>query len=607
MDLAINEIQKKKVKIVRILFIVLALAIVALSANWQIFDSEKYIAIANERYKDIKLPSIRGSILAKDGSTLAFSEPRYNVFIWLPEIQSAESRGDQTRNEFYSKVSTILEIPEEELKAKFETKALWIKIGTKISLEAKNALLDLKSDISGKYISGIQFEYVNRRVYPEGRMASQLLGYVGLYDEEAKGVWGIEQYWDGTLKPIEGMASSEFDSFGNPITVSDSDYVESQQGSTVYTTIDKTLQAILEQKLQEGYIQFQTTSVTGIIMDPKTGAILAMGNYPNYDPNKYYEVEDFEAFGNKSISTPYEIGSVAKAFTLASALDLGRITPDTVLLPNGHDGCEIISPDPVPNYNCRNPESNRDTGKIVDCICTYNRKRVTNLIDVTGALTGSDNIAFRHIALTMSYKEFYSYLKGFGAGEPTRIDLPDESYANLKDYTKWNYADQAVYSYGHGYSMTPLEAITGYGAIVNDGYRMQPYIVEKVVDANGNSTVFNPKVIAKPIKTETAETMQALMHKVYLNQLIEKKYKGLAKYDIGLKSGTALIPYTDRAGYSSEINATFMGFDASPEKTFVMLLKLEKPQVGELSSYNARILWLDTFMAIKDYLKVPSY
>ena len=149
MDLAINEIQKKKVKIVRILFIVLALAIVALSANWQIFDSEKYIAIANERYKDIKLPSIRGSILAKDGSTLAFSEPRYNVFIWLPEIQSAESRGDQTRNEFYSKVSTILEIPEEELKAKFETKALWIKIGTKISLEAKNALLDLKSDISG--------------------------------------------------------------------------------------------------------------------------------------------------------------------------------------------------------------------------------------------------------------------------------------------------------------------------------------------------------------------------------------------------------------------------------------------------------------------------
>ena len=134
MDVAINEIQKKKVKIVRIIFIVLALAIVALSANWQIFDSEKYIAIANERYKDIKLPSIRGSILAKDGSTLAFSEPRYNVFIWLPEIQSAESRGDQTRNEFYSKVSTILEIPEEELKAKFETKALWIKMQELASL-----------------------------------------------------------------------------------------------------------------------------------------------------------------------------------------------------------------------------------------------------------------------------------------------------------------------------------------------------------------------------------------------------------------------------------------------------------------------------------------
>jgi cell division protein FtsI/penicillin-binding protein 2 len=603
---SLNSIQLKKLKFIRVTFIILALFILGLLLRWQIFDSERFVAIANERFKDIKLPSVRGSILAKDGSTLAYSEPRFDVYVWLPEMESAEKRGDQERTRFFTDVSGVLGIEEATLQAKFNTSALWIKIATKISLDEKNALLDLKSSDSGKYYSGIQYEYVNRRVYPEDRLASQVLGYVGLYDENAKGIWGLEQYWDGSLRPVEGVVSSEFDSFGNPIALADADFIESKPGSNLYTTIDKTLQGILEQKLQEGFINFKASAATGIIMDPKTGAILAMANYPNFDPNKYFEQEDFEAFGNKAISTPYEVGSVAKTFTLAAALDLGKVTPETMLLPDGHKGCEIISPDPKPEDNCRNPENNR-TDKPVECICTYDRKPVYRSINVTQGIVNSDNIAFRHIAQTMTYQEFYTYLKLFGAGQATQIDLPDESYADFKNYVKWNYADQAVYSYGHGYSLTPIETISGVAALANDGYRMQPYIVEKIVSADGYETLIKPKIMAKAVKPETAKTMGDLMHKVFLNQLIEKRFKDLTKYNIALKSGTALIPYTDRAGYSGEINATFVGFDASPEKKFIMLLKLERPQVGDLSFYNARILWLDTFMAIKDHLNVPAY
>lgn len=601
----LNEIQSKKIKFIRLVFLILIFVITCLLFKWQVFDSERFIAIANERFKDIKLPSIRGSILADDGTTLAYSEPRFDTFVWLPEMESAEDRDEQERHEFYEKVSEVLKIAPNELEEKFNTNALWIKIATKITLDEKNALLELKSS-KDKYFSGIQFEYVNRRVYPEDRLASQILGYVGLYDPEVKGVWGLEQYWDGSLRPVEGVVSSEFDSFGNPITLADTDFIESKPGSNLHTTIDKTLQGILEKKLQEGYIQFEADSVTGIIMDPKTGAILAMANYPNYDPNAYWENTDSDAFGNKAISTPYEVGSVAKIFTLSAALDLGKVTPETILLPEGHDGCEIISPDAEVGANCRHPENNK-TDKPVECICTYDKKPVKQAINVTGALNGSDNIAFRHIALSMSYKEFYSYLKLFGAGQPTQIDLPDESYANLKASEDWNYADQAVYSYGHGYSLTPLEAIVGVASVANNGYRMQPFIVQKIVDADGSVKTIEPKVMARTIKPETAETMGQLMHKVYLGQLIEKKYKYLAEYNLALKSGTALIPYTDRAGYSGEINATFVGFDASPEKTFVMLLKLEKPQIGDLSYYNARLLWLDTFIAIKDHLNVPRY
>jgi len=603
---ALNNIQNKKMRIVMIFFLVLFIASVVLLLYWQLIDNERFQAIANARLIDIKIPATRGTILASDGSTLAYSEPRYDVYLWLPEVESSEKNQEQTREDLISKASPVLALTEEQLTQKIKDGPLWIKIGARVTVEQKNQLQALKTEVDeNKPFKGIHYEYANRRVYPEGKLASQILGYVGFdTNSREKGVWGLEQYWDGSLRALEGVESSEVDSFGNPITISSSDSIASKEGATLYTTINKTIQTILETKIKEGFEQFKAKSVTGIIIEPKTGAILAMANYPSFDPNKYYEETDAEVFGNKAISNPYEIGSVSKAFTLSAAIDLGRVSPNTVLLPDGHNGCEIISPNSAPEDRCVSHETNKNPTKIIDCICVYNRKPVRRMINVLDGLTSSDNIAFRHIALTMSYQEFRDYLSRFGAGKVTQVDLPSESYATLKDASKWNYSDQAVYSYGHGYSMTPLETVVGVAAIANDGDRMQPYLVSKIIDSDSTVTEFKPKVIAHVIKPETAKTVSSMMHQVYLNQLIEKKYKILAKYNIGLKSGTALIPYTDKPGYSSDINTTFLGFDASAEKKFAMIIKLEKPEVGDLSFYNARILWLDTLLAIKDPLNL---
>lgn len=602
----ISPIQSKNIRFVLIAFFTASLAIVALMSRWQLFDSERFVAIANSRFQDVKIPSVRGSILAADGSTLAYSEPRYDAFVWVPELEHAEKNGTQTRAELVEKVSKVIEVEPATILEKFNTKALWIKIANKVTNEQKNAILALKTDTNAS-LKGVQFEYLNKRTYPEGGLASQVLGYVGQYDNEGKGVWGLEQYWDGSLRPIEGIESDELDPFGNPIALAGSDVVESKPGSTVYTTIDKTLQGILEEKLKQGYEEYQAVSMTGIILNPKTGAIMAMANFPNFDPNEYYKVTDGNDFGNKAISTPYEIGSVAKIFTLSAAIDSGKITPDTVILPTGHNGCEIISPDSQPGDKCFVPAEQRKDNRIIDCICTYNRKPVTRTLTALDAIKGSDNIAFRHIALTMSYPEYYDYLVKFGIGKATQVDLAGESYANFKDLSKWNYADQAVYSYGHGYSMTPLQTAMAVAAIANDGKRMQPYIVSKVIDADDKVTEFQPKVVEQVVTPETAKTVGLMLHEVYLGQLIEKQFKPLSRYNIGLKSGTALIPYTDRAGYSSEINATFVGYDASSDGKFLMLIKIEKPGIGDLSYYNARILWLETFDAIKEYLNLRQY
>lgn len=600
----LKKIHESKLKIVTLAFIFVFLVSIGLLLKWQIFDNQQFIAIANERYKDVKIPSVRGSILARDGSTLAYSEPRFDAYVWLPELEIAEKSSQQTRQEFIVNVSSVLNVKPEELTATLASGPQWIKIADKITLDQRNQLLAIKSAETNNFLQGLQFQYQNKRIYPESQLASQVLGFVGMNNRgDELGQGGLEQYYDGSLRPQEGFETNEIDSFGNLITLSESDPIEAKPGVTLYSTIDKTLQAKLEAKVKQGLEQYKATSASAILMDPKTGAILAMANYPTFDPNNYSQVTNSNALGNKAINTPYEIGSVAKIFTLSSAIDQNKVTPSTVILPNGHNGCEITNPNPPKNLVCGKNKVDLTNS----CTCTYDGKPVKRALTVMDALASSDNIGFRHIALTMTYKEFYDYLAKFGLTSITGVDLAGESQGIVKNFQDWNYADQTVYSYGHGYEITPLQTITGIASVANEGKRMQPYIVSKVVDSQGNTKEFNPQIIANVVTPETSKTVSAMLHQVYENQLIEKKYKNLKKYYIGLKSGTALIPFTDRPGYSSQINTTFVGFDASPEHKFILLMKLEKPEVGDLSFYNARLLWLDTFMDIKDYLNVPEY
>ncbi|MEI7579675.1 MAG: penicillin-binding protein 2 [bacterium] len=600
-----KKFHQKKITFISITFAFFFILAFLTQINWQVFNKEQFIAIANERYREIKIPSVRGSIKAKDGSTLAYSEPRFDVFVWLQELQSAEDNGTQTREEFLTKVSTAIGVDSAKLSEQLSGISQWIKIGDKISVEQRNTLLNLKKDKNSEnYLQGFQLQYVNKRNYPENNLASHVVGFLGLNQKsEPKGIGGLEQYWDGSLKPFEGFETGEYDSFGNPITLNSQTQLQAKEGVTLYTTIDKILQEKIAAKLQEGVERFQAKSGSAILMNPKTGEIMAIANVPDYDPNNYAAEKNGDVFSNLAITVPYEIGSVAKVFTLSAALDLGKVQPQTVILPSGHQGCEVINPNPDPGDNCKNFESNPK----VDCICTWDKKPYLKSINIIDGLVNSDNIAFRHIAMTMTYQEFYTYLDRFGAGKLTGIDIAGESTGTLIPSDQWNYADQAVYSYGHGYQITPLQAIVGVAAVANDGQRMQPYVVSQITSKGEETTKFNPRKVAEVITPETSQKMIDIMHEVYRKSLVEPRYKSMSKYYIAMKSGTALVPYKDRPGYSSEINATYVGFDASPERKFILLIKLEEPQVGFLSTMNARFVWLDTFNEIKDYLGVPVY
>ncbi len=583
-----------KIKKFHLIILAFALLLIAFCIRWQVVEASRFNEIAKGRVLSTEIDSMRGTIYANDGSTLAVSEPRFDMFIWYDDLTYIEEHDLITREEFLQKVAPILGITPSELNTKMENylKAgvKWMPLAKSLDNEQWQKLTDLRTDkYKMQFINQSNFEYTSKRIYPEGRLASQLLGFTNMHNDKIIGEGGLEGYWNGVLNPIKGYLTQETDAIGQAVAAALLRTIEPKNGSSIYTSIDKKLQGVVEAKIKEGVEMYQAKTGTVIIMDPKTSQILALANYPDFDPN-LREEKDANVYGDIAASAPYEIGSVGKAFTIATALDLGVVTPDTIILPNGHQGCEKIHQDLEP-------------------VCTWDRKPQPPM-PLKDCFAKSDNLCLYHLAAQLQRKDFYDYLVKFGAGQKTGVDIANEFIGNLKSYTEWNVGDVAAFSYGHGYEMNSIQEIDGISAIANYGVRMAPYVVTKVVDGNGKENIYNPVALGRVIKRESAETLVSMMSYNYKSAIApnEYQYYHLKRYNLGVKSGTALI--ANSTGYSTNINATFVGFDASPDRKFIMLVRLEDPKIpsyDRLAFYNVRPLWLDTFDAVKDMLGVqPS-
>ncbi len=586
-----NNLKSSKIRVIVLFFIGIFISCILLLVRWQVIERDKFLAIAKERVVNREVPAIRGDILASDGTALAYSEPRFNIIVYKTELEFAEKYHKQTRDEFVNKVSNALGIKKSELINLLDSDGVWIKIKDKVTFDEKEKVLNLKRDNNlSKNLEGLRVEYAFKRIYPEGKLACHLVGFVGKNEiGEELGVAGLENYWDGILKAQKGFELKEIDSFGNIIALDKLDRVEAKRGSTIQTTIDKNLQSIIESEIEDAVKRYEAKSGTIIVMDPKNGAILALANFPNFNPNDYYKVTNPDVFKNVALTDPAELGSVGKVFTMSGAINEGAIEPDTVVT-NGHNGCTVVK------------EKERDWK-----ICTYDKKPQGPLT-ATQALVKSDNLALFEVAKLIGPEKLHDYLLKFGIGKRTGIDVSGESSGQLADISDWSNVDLATFAYGHGYQMTAIQAITAYSSIANGGKLFTPFVVSSIINSDGNKKEFPPLVVETPISEDTANKMKAMMYEVFKHNLVERRYRDLKKYKIAMKSGTALIPYKDKAGYSNEINATYIGFDASSAQTFVMLVKLEEPKntYDRLSFYSARIVWLDTFIKMKDYLGVPT-
>lgn len=558
--------------------------------RWQVLNSDYYTALAQYQYTDSqRQPTSRGSIVASDGTILATDQPAWNVFASLSSYENEREDFFAEKEKYVATVASILEVSDEIIDKKLFDEFRYVPLQYNISTDQKKALQEAQIFKDRGPGFGFYFEKSEKRIYPNGNMASHILGFMGK-DEYGKdqGLYGIEGYYFGDLTGKEGFTYEEKDAFGNVILTAEYEPVLPRKGKDITLTIKPSLQTKVEDLLAKGVEKHQAKSGSVIIMDPKTGAIWAMANYPTYDPNQYWLTQESWVFKNKAIADVYEPGSIFKPITVAIGLETGAITPDYVCDDStGYFTMYAGTPDEAKIYTW----DGRPDGKITP----------------EEFLQYSNNPCIAQTALAVGHKEYYPMMKKFGIGDIAGINLQDEANSYLKPYDQWIELDLAVTAFGQSVSATALQMTSAMSAIANNGIRMKPHIVAEVKD-DKETIKFTPYKVAEPISEETADTVAKMMRSVVRDgdaKWIFEKY--LQNYDIAGKTGTAQIPKTDSAGYYEDrTNATFVGFAPVEDPKFVMLVRLEEPKLSEYAAETAVPVWVEIFLKIADDLEVAK-
>lgn len=433
-------------------------------------------------------------------------------------------------------------------------------------------------------ITGFSFETRKFRYYPEGNIASHVLGFVSYAGEDGEGRYGLEEFFNEELFGQYGSLKGERGG-GNSMIVNDREYVKPVPGSDLVLTIDRSVEFFACDKLKQAVDKFKAVGGSVIIVEPKTGAIIAMCSVPDFDPNDYRNVADIKVFNNPATSFQYEPGSVFKSVTMSIAIDQGKVSPATTYNDAGY---VMINGWPKPIKNAD--------------FASYGGHGV---VDMNTVLEKSLNTGAIFAMKQVGSKVFADYVKNYGFGERTGIELGAEASGNMNSLLKKKVIeiDAATASFGQGISVTPLQMVMAYQALANKGVLMKPYIVKTIIHPDGRKEEIPPQQVKRVVSEQAAETVIAMLVNV-----VEKGHsvkEAISGYYIGGKTGTAQIAsaggyYTDR------YNHTFIGVAPADNPRFVMLTHLDSPKGFQYADSTAAPLWRDIADFLLKYYQVPK-
>ncbi len=527
---------------VLIILLVIFISFGALAAKLfeiQIVNHNEFVYSAKRQQdKPSSVKSERGLIKDRDGMVLSFTRDDFSYYAHLQMLKK-----EKDKNKVARKFSEVFGKSEKHYMKLLNSKKKIVCLEKKAS---KEKAIKLRNFIVDGLIENADFT----RIYPYKDLAAHTIGYVD--KNSKKGLDGIEKCFDEELTGEDGFLFIERDVLGRTVTVDENKSYPSIPGNDIYLTIKKNYQRIVEEELKSGIKEFQAKSAIGIIMDPNNGEILAMTNAPSFDPTNYNEYSDWKR-RNRVLTDTYEPGSTIKSIIISILLEekLARAN-------------EWV--------NCENGVYRRRGALIRD---THKFERLT----VRGVLEQSSNVGISKLSDRIPEDLFYKYLRDFGFGNKTKIDLAGESAGNLKKPDTYSMISKSSMSYGYGISVTPLQMITAFAALVNGGSLLRPYLVKKITDRDNKVIHENSSFrLRRVINEETSKTIRKFMVGV-----VEEGTGEQARLDdilVGGKTGTSQ-KLIDGSYSSKEYNSSFIGFFPAENPQLLCLILFDSPKVGK--------------------------
>lgn len=555
-----------------LLFLLLAGRFMYIQATGEVAGVSLEQWAKEKRTTSYPLSSERGKIFDKNGMTLAYDMPVYRLYAIISEEYS---KGMEEPLHVVDPAATakalapILDVDEKDILTPIENGLKNNKFQVEFGKIGKNLSQNKRDEILALNLPGIYFEEDSLRNYPNGTFASHIIGFAremdvekeGEVTKEIAGVTGIEREMNDILKGEDGYISYQRDRYNKKLLDADEIVKKPKDGHDVYLTIDQKIQTLLEDVLTDVQEEYNPERITAIVMNPKTGEILAMGNRPSYNPNNPANVENWY---NDAISSPFEPGSTMKIFTWASAIEAGVY--------NGSEG--FMSGEYQVNE------------KIVP-IRDHNQGRGWGVISYDEGFTRSSNVAAARLVWEkMGTDTFHEYLQAFDLDKETGIDLPGE----IQGQILYNWPrEKLTTAFGQGSTLTPIQQMKAATAIANDGKMMQPYVIQKIVDPSTGKVIEEkePTVVKEPISPETAKEVLQLMDSAVNGKYATGKNYQLEGYTVGGKTGTAQIPDPNGNGYLTGRNNyvfSFLGVAPVEDPELMVYVAVKQPELGDKPS-----------------------
>lgn len=518
---------------------------------FQIVQGEEWAARTTDTVRVIAQPN-RGTIYDRNGAVLAANGFDY-------AIGASPSLVDDPEN-LATALAPILQRPRYELLDALESDQFFVMLANRVSADIAEAIRQLPYE-------GVQLDPLPRRFYPQGKLMCHTLGYV---DFDGMGGGGLEGQYQ---QELAGEAASAEQNI-SPLETQQN--IIAREGADLVLTIDRTVQYTVEKHLQAALLEHGARTGTIIVMEPDTGAILAMASEPCFDPYIFFD-QDPELLFNPIISQQFEPGSVMKLITMAAALDSGVVTPNSTYYDAG-----MLE---VGGHNTVNWD-----------------RSAPGTVDMTTLLARSLNVGAATLATWMGPDMFYSYYRSFNFGKPTGIDIAAESggLMPLPGEAYWAESFLATNAYGQGLAVTPLQMITAVSALANDGYLMQPFVVREQRGPNG-TLVHQPTVLSRPISPETAHQVTNMAITAVSREVFEAQVEG---YTIAGKTGTAQI--AENGIYLPDATiGTFVGWLPADDPEIIVYVKLDRPTSAPWGSQTAAPTFAKLTSELVTLLNIP--